>query len=229
MSKSSLKTKKRTANDDVKDKAARLIRVYLAMISTSVLIVWMQKFLVDPLNEDEKEMAHMDPSEIIKVPIPLKRVYSFTMLPVVSIMFLWLKNTPHKLTSNILSLVKLTLAIYGLFGLCGSNIVENYQHSLSSALFLAALLSTTWTGKETSNILEQLPVLDASDLLSFCRFYGMILTLVPFQTLNILDSGIQIQRWPLTLLLGATYGYGIGTIVGIISKYFQRKNTEKSR
>jgi hypothetical protein len=165
----------------------------------------------------------MDPSEIRAVPFSLRRLTIFTMLPVVSIMLIWLIKSPDRLTSNLLSLLKLTLAMYGLFGLAGSNIVDNYKHSLTAALYVAALASTTSTGKETSNILQELPFADSSNLLAFCRLYGMILTSVPFSVVTILDAGMQIQRWPLPILLGTTYGYVIGTFVGVTSLYYQRR------
>lgn len=168
----------------------------------------------------------MDPSEIIKIPFPQKRLTNFTMAPVVFIMLIWLRYSPDRLTSRILSLVKLTILTYGLFGLCGSNIVENAGHSVTAALYVAALASTTSSGEPTSRIAEELPFMDSSNLLAFCRLYGMILTSIPFQVVNILDAGLQIQRWPLTIIIGVTYGYVIGTFVGVTSLYYQRKGKE---
>ena len=86
----------------------------------------------------------MDPSEIIKVPLQLRRLYSFAFFPVVVIMLKWVKDSPQRLTTKIMSLLKLTLTVYGLFGLCGTNIVDNYKHSLTAALYVASLVSTTW-------------------------------------------------------------------------------------
>ena len=111
----------------------------------------------------------MDPSEIMAIPFSLQRLTIYTMFPVVIIMILWLVKTPQKMMSNLLSLTKLTLVVYALFALCGSNMVDNYKHSLTTALYLAALASTTWTGKTTSNILEELPFYDMSNLLAVSR------------------------------------------------------------
>ena len=182
----------------------------------------------------------MDPSEIIKVPLQLRRLYSFAFFPVVVIMLKWVKDSPQRLTTKIMSLLKLTLTVYGLFGLCGTNIVDNYKHSLTAALYVASLVSTTWktTAAEEASaaaslhtVIDELPIkyIDSStsDLLSYCRFYGIILTLIPFQTFNVLDSGAQIQRWPLPILLGSTYGYCIGSIIGILSRYISRKKNKK--
>ena len=168
----------------------------------------------------------MDPSEIIAIPADIRRLTIFTALPVVVIMLLWLKYAANRLTSNLLSLTKLTLVIYGLFGVAGTNIVENYRHSLTAALFVAALASTTWTGEETSNVLKELPFADSSDIIAFCRLYGMILTTVPFSVTTILDAGMQIQRWPLPVICGCSYGYTIGTLIGVTALYYQRKAKE---
>ncbi len=46
--------------------------------------------------------------------------------------------------------------------------------------------------------------------------YVTIFTTVPFQILNILDHGKQIQRWPLPIVLGCTIGHCIGSILGLV-------------
>ena len=144
----------------------------------------------------------MDPSEILAIPYSLKTLNVFVMFPVVIIMILWLITDPTKMMSNLLSLTKMTMATYALFGFCGSHIVNDWQHSLTAALYIGALASTTSTGKRTSNILEELPFYDHSDLLAANRLYGMLLVSIPFQVLTVLDRGIQIQRWPLPVILG---------------------------
>eukprot|EP00980_Cylindrotheca_fusiformis_P003842 scaffold858_cov123-Cylindrotheca_fusiformis.AAC.18 len=207
-----------------KEKARHLVRVYLALLCAMLLVGWLNLFILKPLKDDEKEMAHMDPSEIKAIPYSIRRLTSFTMLPVVAIMLLWLKNSPDRMTSNLLSLLKLTLVVYALFGLAGTNIVDNYKHSLTAALYVAALASTTFIGNGSFNVVQELPFSDPSNLIAFCRLYGMILTSVPFCVMNILDAGMQIQRWPLPILVGTTYGYVIGTFIGVTSLYYQRKS-----
>jgi hypothetical protein len=172
----------------------------------------------------------MDPSEILAIPYSLQRLTVFAMTPVVVIMLIWLVKSPDKMMSNLLSLTKLTMATYALFGLCGAYIVTNYQHSLTAALYIAALASTTWTKKgHTSNILEELPFYDHSNLLASSRLYGMLLVSIPFQVLTVLDRGIQIQRWPMPILLGGTYGYVVGTMAGIFLMHFQNKAEQQRR
>ena len=168
----------------------------------------------------------MDPSEIAALPFDIRRLTIFTGLPVVFIMLLWLRNAANRLTSNLLSLTKLTLVIYATFGVAGNNIVENYRHSLTAALYVASLASTTWTGVETTNVLKELPFADSSDLVAFCRLYGMLLTTIPFSVVTILDAGLQLQRWPLPVICGCTYGYTIGTLIGVTALYYRRKTKE---
>ncbi|CAJ1942196.1 unnamed protein product [Cylindrotheca closterium] len=209
-----------------KEKARHLVRVYLSVLCAVLLIGWLNLFIVNPMKTDAKEMAHLDPSEIVAIPSDIRKLTIFTGLPVVLVMLLWLKYAANRLTSNLLSLMKLTLVIYALFGVAGSNIVDNYKHSLTAALYVAALASTTWTGEETSNVLKELPFSDPSDIIAFCRLYGMILTSIPFCVTTILDAGMQIQRWPLPVVCGASYGYTIGTMIGVTALYYQRKAKE---
>jgi len=169
----------------------------------------------------------MDPSEIIAMPYPLQRLTVFVMFPVVIVMILWLVKSPDKMTSNLLSWIKLTLTTFGMFIICGAHVVDNYKHSITAAAYLATLMSTTWTGKVTSNILEELPFYDYTNLLAASRLYCMILFTIPFQVLSALDRGIQIQRWPLPIILGATYGFVLGTMVGVF--LLGAQNRQKNR
>lgn len=168
----------------------------------------------------------MDPSEIVAIPSDIRRLTIFTALPVVFVMLLWLRYFSNRLSSNLLSLMKLTLVVYALFGVAGTNIVDNYRHSLTAALFVSVLASTTWVEKESSNVLDELPFSDPSDIIAFCRLYGMILTTIPFCITTLLDAGMQIQRWPLPVICGCSYGYTIGTLIGVTALYYQRKSKE---
>jgi membrane associated rhomboid family serine protease len=44
--------------------------------------------------------------------------------------------------------------------------------------------------------------------------YGTIFMTIPFAVLNILDGGLQIQRWPMPVILGSFYGHIFGIVVG---------------
>ena len=144
----------------------------------------------------------MDPSEIVATPFLLENVTAFATLPVVILMIFWLVKAPKTLSTNLLTLTKLTLVTYALFGLCGDNMVKNWKHSFLSAMYIGALATSTSSGNGSSNIMDDLPFNDFSDLISVSRLYGMFLFMIPFQVLSVLDRGIQIQRWPLPILLG---------------------------
>jgi hypothetical protein len=165
----------------------------------------------------------MDPSEIIAIPYPLDRLNVFVMLPVVFIMVLTLSNAPEKFGSALISLARLTIVVYALLGVCGAYIVQDYKHSLLAALYMASLLwTTTSTDNVSSKILEQLPFHDHSDLLATCRLFGVLIGSIPFQLLQVLDWGVQIQRWPIPIVLGGTFGYVVGSIIGVLLLYIKK-------
>ena len=164
----------------------------------------------------------MDPSQIASIPFPLKNLTAFVMVPAVIQMLYWLKKTPGRLTWNVLSLIKMTAIIYALMALSGNNMVTNWEHSILSALYIATLLSTTSSQSVTrSNVLDELPFKDMSDSLCFFRLYSTVMFTIAFQVLTILDHGKQIQRWPIPVILGGTYGYAFGTVVGLVLNYIR--------
>mmetsp|Transcript_113442 Transcript_113442/g.169703 ORF Transcript_113442/g.169703 Transcript_113442/m.169703 type:complete len:226 (-) Transcript_113442:56-733(-) len=212
------------------EKAVHLIRIYSVIMTIFSLIGWLHLIIVRPLKVEGKEMAHMDPSEIRAIPYSLKQLTYFVMLPAVVVMVLWLVYTPQKMMTNILKLTKLTAVVYALFGVCGSHIVTDYQHSLTAAFYVACLASTTWTDTESSNMLEELPFYNwTRHVMKFCQLYGMMIVSIPFQIITVLDRGLQIQRWPLPIILGATYGYVMGSLAGIFFSYYERKALEKEK
>lgn len=144
----------------------------------------------------------MDPSEIAATPFQIANVASFTMFPVVVMLIFWLAKAPQHFSKNMLTLLKLSLTTYALLALCGDNMTKHWKHSILSAIYIGALLTSTSNGKTSKNIMEEMPFTDFSDLLASSRLYGMLLFSIPFQVLSVLDRGVQIQRWPLPILLG---------------------------
>jgi len=116
-----------------------------------------------------------------------------------------------------------------LFGLCGNYLVENCQHSILAALYVSTLLCTNLTEKRSSNILEELPFYDQSDLLATCRLYCTLAFVIPFSILSVLDHGSQMQRWPVPVLMGSTYGIVFGSFIGITLSYFQNKKKDTKK
>ena len=171
----------------------------------------------------------MDPSEIIGMPFPLKYVTIFATVPVIVLLTYWTVTTPKTVGWKILSFIKVTGLVYVMFGMCGIDIVDTWQHSLDAALFLTTLLCCNLTEKRTSKLLEELPFYDHSDILSTCRLYATLAFVVPFSILSVLDHGEQRQRWPVPVLMGGTYGFVTGSVVGLFLSYFQAKKKEKQK
>jgi hypothetical protein len=169
----------------------------------------------------------MDPSEIISIPFSLTLVTIFTMVPVFVLLAYWTVTSVSTVGWKILSFVKVTSLIFVLFGLCGIDLIDTWQHSITAALFLATLLCTNLTEKRTSKILEELPFYDHSDLVCTCRMYTTLAFIMVFSILSVLDHGDQKQRWPVPVLMGGTYGFVFGSIAGILLTYFQSKKKQK--
>ena len=144
-----------------------------------------------------------------------------------TLLFVWFWSPRAPKPYYFLGFGALELPNDSMFIICGAHVVDNYKHSITAAAYLATLMSTTWTGKVTSNILEELPFYDYTNLLAASRLYCMILFTIPFQVLSALDRGIQIQRWPLPIILGATYGFVLGTMVGVF--LLGAQNRQKNR
>eukprot|EP00529_Nitzschia_sp_RCC80_P028113 CAMPEP_0113486950 /NCGR_PEP_ID=MMETSP0014_2-20120614/25261_1 /TAXON_ID=2857 /ORGANISM="Nitzschia sp." /LENGTH=262 /DNA_ID=CAMNT_0000380639 /DNA_START=175 /DNA_END=963 /DNA_ORIENTATION=- /assembly_acc=CAM_ASM_000159 len=199
------------------EKARHLARVYSAILTVFFIQGWLTIMIVNPLKDDEELMENMDPSEIIATPFALQRLSIFAAFPAVIMMIFWLVKDSKKLFLNILSLIKLTCILYVLFGGLGNSLINNWEHTICASLYIATLMQTTSTGKVTSNIMEEYPFYDPieNNALATSRLYTTFLFAIPFQVLTILDHGMQVQRWPLPLIIGGSYGYVLGTIIGI--------------
>jgi len=175
----------------------------------------------------------MDPSEILKEPIPFQRLNVYVMLPIVIIYMSKYAEDPTLFTTYNVAYLRLSALVYALLGVCGANIVTHPWHSIVSALYVASLLTTTCdtgTMAGESNVLNQLPFRGASiDILATSRLYGMLAVMIPFQLFLILDRGTQIQRWPIPVVVGATYGYVLGTIFGIILGSMQKRIAKEEK
>jgi hypothetical protein len=51
--------------------------------------------------------------------------------------------------------------------------------------------------------------------LASCQTHATAFGVIPCSVLRLYDWGSQIQRWPLPLILGSTYGFVAGTVLGI--------------
>jgi hypothetical protein len=171
---------------------------------------------------------NMDPSEIVAIPMSLEHLTAYVSFPVVILMMYWLVKNPSTLMWNLLNLIKLTGVIFALFAASGKNLIHDWQHSVTAALYVSTLLATTAKETRTSNLLEEFPFNDLTDIIATSRLYTTLLCTIPFQVLSVLDHGLQIQRWPIPVLIGSTYGYIFGTLIGILVSYMaNEKKKEK--
>lgn len=77
--------------------------------------------------------------------------------------------------------------------------------------------------RRTTESMADLPMLlnlwqqsDPETILASSRMHGTLLVAIPFQILHILDWGAQVQRWPLPVIIGCTYGWIVGTLGGLV-------------
>jgi hypothetical protein len=92
--------------------------------------------------------------------------------------------------------------------LCGAHPQQHVLGTILASFYMASLISLNPPvfGDKTH----------CDDTMKACRFYATLLITIPFQILQILDSGIQVQRWPIPLVLGSTVGWVAGSIVGLL-------------
>eukprot|EP00536_Pseudo-nitzschia_multiseries_P011221 jgi/Psemu1/308005/fgenesh1_kg.371_\ len=195
----------------------------------ALLIGWFEIMILRPAGDMMVEMEHMDPSEIIGLPFPLTNVTIFSTMPVLVLFLVWTVSNPSTVGWKVLSFTKVTGFIFIMFGLCGKDLVATWQHSISAALFLSALLCTNLTEKRTSKLMEELPFFDHSDLLATSRLYMTLAFIIPCSILSVLDHGDQKQRWPVPVFIGGTYGFAFGSIAGIFLNHFRAKKMAKEK
>ena len=197
-------------------------KIILPCLSCIILWYWMQSFLLAPLRETAAVMAHLDPTEIIAVPYPLDRLAWFVGLTVTFCWLIMLSSWSHPrvMLRHMSHLLQGTLVSFVAILLCGADPWNNVIHTLGSALYLTnlALVMHPWSDTDLkSSFAESMNhYLDGNDSMTCSRFYGTVFGTIPFQVLNILDWGSQVQRWPLPILIGSTYGWIGGTLVGIM-------------
>lgn len=182
----------------------------------------------------------MDPTEIVVVPIPLSRLVRFVGVSVLVFLFVsvpWWK--PARLFSSIKNLSVTMLVMLAIAILCGAHPQHNIQYTLLASFYIAALLCLNpsvfeHAYQEASNLLlfnnNNKTATTKEEQMALVRSYTALLMMIPFQILNILDSGLQVQRWPLPMILGATSGWLLGTVIGlvwVIALYHSKSNVGK--
>jgi len=96
------------------------------------------------------------------------------------------------------------------------------QSSRSDSLKSNTTNASLLDGRHLQRILG-LPIFDKENLHDFytnlmatCQAHATAFVTVPFAVLRLYDWGSQIQRWPLPMILGSTYGFVAGSLLGSI-------------
>lgn len=174
----------------------------------------------------------MDPTEIIAVPIPLYRLENFVGF---AALVLFIVSVPWwelvVLVNTLKTLGITTFAVLGMAILCGAHPVHNLLYTVLASFYVASLISlnppvfndatrTTNNNKQLLLFTRRIDALvSGDDVMQSFRLYATLLTMIPFQILNILDSGLQAQRWPVPMLLGSTVGWILGSVLGLLWEF----------
>lgn len=177
----------------------------------------------------------MDPTEIIAVPIPLSRLSNFVGF---SVLFLFVVSVPWwelaALWRKLKVLTATTFTMLAITITCGTHPADNLLYTTLASFYVASLVSLNppvfgdangWGPQQalfnnTSATHRQ----GGDDTMGTTRLYTTLLVTIPFQILNILDSGLQVQRWPLPIVLGSTAGWITGSVLGLLWALYTNSN-----
>jgi hypothetical protein len=164
----------------------------------------------------------MDPTEIIAVPLSLSTMGNFVGF---SSLGLFLVSVPWwdmtELGNELKRLTIHTMCMLAIFITCGANPQQDLFHTILASFYMASLLTLNPFVFAKTTLYDDD---DDNTLMKTSRFYATLLMTIPFQILQILDSGLQVQRWPIPLLLGSTVGWMVGNIVGLLLICYNNKH-----
>jgi len=177
----------------------------------------------------------MDPSEIIAASFPLLDLGIFVGYSVLGGFLVSVAWWESDAFVELYNFVVITVCSFGVVILCGADPIVCTKQTALAALYVGGLLLFVPFGGTTSTTLStHIPIVastaksvDASqrtrrDVLAATRIYTMLLVMVPMQVLQILDWGAQEQRCPMPVILGSTYGWVAGTVLGILFASFHK-------
>jgi hypothetical protein len=165
----------------------------------------------------------MDPTEILAIPYPLQRLVTYVSITflVVCLFNVWFWGPAQREAAHFF---QATLLATMLLILCGVDPRKHSLHTLCSAVYLATLAwlsrcrsprkSALFIEDELHRLLDTAKLEQWEDLLASSQIYGTLLVAIPIQILHVFDWGAQIQRFPLPIILGCTYGWVVGTVGG---------------
>jgi hypothetical protein len=179
--------------------------------------------MLRPLSQEAWEMnkRQLDPTEIVKIPCDAHRLGLFVLGVCFFAVVLAGQTTPATITSLLQRVLFTGLVML----VSGASPYHNLLHSMLAALYLATLSSwdppvfaqtSWWTLQDGIN-----PIFPpygatrcAQTELAAIVSQSTIAATIPLQILRLYDRGWQVQRWPLPILLGSTYGWAIGVFFG---------------
>lgn len=159
----------------------------------------------------------MDPTDIVLVPFDLQRLASYVAATSCtgSLASPW----AHSNSSSLQKWAQATIVFWIMAVVCGTPPTREIYHTALASAYLATLtvllpVTATTTTAAVQGRKKNNKSLDAQQLLATCQVHATLFLTVPFQVLRLYDWGSQIQRWPLPILLGSTYGYVAGSVLG---------------
>jgi GPI biosynthesis protein family Pig-F len=219
--------------DNVNDDKHRYNNCIILCCACGIQFAWMYHCLLEPLDVISKEMAHLDPTDILSKEYPLDSIYWFLSTTALGHgVFLYIKNPSwqhqlhcyaHWIQGSCLS--------YVIILLCGINPFKtSFDTTMASSIYITTLLLGITASNLPYESWSMLPrmrsLLEGSDdVIASMSLYGVFCGAIPFQLLQVLDWGKQIQRWPLPLILGTTTGWVMGTLVGLILMIYSKPKT----
>ena len=215
-----------------------MVRLLLLIFSRLLEILYWNFF--------SKAELELDPSQIVSIPLNTGIVLKFTMYSfgvnfALSIISFYISKRPSSTSTNssCSSLLKRvfvhalflgtlcgTLFIFVCVHICGASPMKNVILTMLSSLYISsttiarAYISSENIGGKFDDIFYSL-VLVNSDVSHFQMSLQFVLYFTFFGTmiatiLLTFDWGAQVQRWPVPILLGCTYGNSVGIILSVI-------------
>ena len=161
--------------------------------------------------------AHLDPTDIISQPYPLESLAVYVSVTFTAF-FLFFTTwwEPKILLRELMRSIYGTILFWGVQVLCGAHPLHNIVSTVWSSIYMTTLVSPRRTSTDLLLLLNLWQQSDPETILASSRLHGTLLVAIPFQVLHILDWGAQVQRWPLPVIVGCTYGWIVGTLGGLV-------------
>jgi hypothetical protein len=184
-------------------------------------LLWMYHYLLKPLDAIANEMAHLDPTVIRNLEVPMDTLKWYFSTTILAHAIFHYTRSPcwRKQMYSYAHWIQGSCVTYLLLLLSGINPLKTSFHTtMISSLYIVILSLGSETSSQSWSMFPRLKSLlkGSEDIVASSSFYGVFCGAIPFQLLQVLDWGLQIQRWPLPLIIGTTIGWVVGTMVGII-------------